>query len=156
MTDASLPNRRRLDARERDWLQEVTEKARRDWAAVRRQGSPAEKAAREAAMQEGLKVAVNVPFHTAQASFEAMEAAAIVIEHGNPASITDGMVGVQMGFAGVRGGIWNVLVNLKDITDTTYRAELQARCAALLDQARTLLDRALAEGDRRLEAMLAK
>ena len=39
----------------------------------------------------------------------------MVIEHGNPASITDGMVGVQMGFAGVRGGIWNVLINLKDI-----------------------------------------
>lgn len=44
MTDAPLPNRRRLDARERAWLQEVVEQARRDWAAARRQGSPAERA----------------------------------------------------------------------------------------------------------------
>ncbi|MBK8791839.1 MAG: glutamate formimidoyltransferase [Holophaga sp.] len=86
------------------------------------QTTAAEKTAREAAMLDGLKIAVNVPFQTAAHSFEAMQAAAVVIEHGNPASITDGMVGVQMGFAGVRGGIWNVLINLKDISDAEYNA----------------------------------
>lgn len=44
MTDAPLPTRRRLDAQERAWLQEVAEQARRDWVAARRQGSPAERA----------------------------------------------------------------------------------------------------------------
>lgn len=47
-------------------------------------GEPEEKALREAAMLEGLKIAVNVPFQTAALSFEAMQAAATVIEHGNP------------------------------------------------------------------------
>lgn len=119
------------------------------------QGSAEEKAVREAAMLEGLKIAVNVPFQTAKLSFEAMQAAAVVIEHGNPASITDGMVGVQMGFAGVRGGIWNVLINLKDISDAAYNAQMKAACEALLAEARALMDRALAEGDARLAAMLA-
>lgn len=118
------------------------------------QGSAEEKLVREAAMLEGLKIAVNVPFQTAALSFEAMQAAAVVIEHGNPASITDGMVGVQMGFAGVRGGIWNVLINLKDISDTAYNARMKASCDALLAEARALMDRALAEGDARLAAML--
>jgi len=120
------------------------------------QGSAEEKAARDAAMLEGLKIAVNVPFQTAKHSFEAMQASAIVIEHGNPASITDGMVGVQMGFAGVRGGIWNVLINLKDINDAAYNAEMKAQCEKLLVDAIGLMDRAIGEGDKKLEAMLAK
>jgi len=120
------------------------------------QGTVEEKAVREAAMLEGLKIAVNVPFQTAVLSFEAMQAAAAVIEHGNPASITDGMVGVQMGFAGVRGGIWNVLINLKDIQDSAYNEDMMARCEKLLVDAIGLMDRAISEGDGRLRDMLAK
>ncbi len=120
------------------------------------QGSPEEKALREAAMLEGLKIAVNVPFQTAALCLEAMQAAGAVIEQGNPASITDGMVGVQMGFAGVRGGIWNVLINLKDIDDAAYNADMKARCEKLLMEAIGLMDRAISEGDARLGAMLAK
>jgi glutamate formiminotransferase/formiminotetrahydrofolate cyclodeaminase len=114
------------------------------------QTTEAEKSAREAAMLEGLKIAVNVPFQTAALSFEAMKAAAIVVEHGNPASITDGLVGLQMGFAGVRGGIWNVLINLKDISDADYNADMKKKCEDLLTKAMTLLDSALAMGEARL------
>jgi len=120
------------------------------------QGTPAEKAAREQAMQQGLKLAVDVPWGTAAACFEVMKAADLAMRAGNPASITDAMVGVQMGFAGVRGGIWNVLINLKDITDAGFNAELRQRCAGLLAEARALLDEALAHGDGKLAAMLDK
>jgi len=119
------------------------------------QTTAAEKAARETAMLEGLKIAVNVPFQTAVHSFEAMKAAAIVVEHGNPASITDGLVGVQMGFAGVRGGIWNVLINLKDISDSTYNSEMKKKCEKLLTDAQKLLDSVLTAGDAKLELMLS-
>lgn len=112
--------------------------------------------AREAAMQAGLKVAVQVPLATAEASLEAMAAAEAALAHGNPASLTDALVGLQAAFAGVRGGLWNVLINLKDITDATFAASMRARCDALLKQAQAILDRACAEGDRRLEGMLAK
>jgi glutamate formiminotransferase/formiminotetrahydrofolate cyclodeaminase len=120
------------------------------------QTTPAEKSAREEAMQQGLKTAVEVPWSTAQACFEVMRAAELAMHHGNPASITDTMVGAQMGFAGVRGGIWNVLINLKDITDATFTAEMRARCAQLLADAQGLLDGAMAHGDGRLAAMLDK
>ena len=117
-------------------------------------GTPAEKAARAAAMQAGLKSAVDVPWSTAKACFEAMEASELAMHHGNPASITDTMVGFTIAFAGVRGGIWNVLINLKDITDEAYNAEMRVRCSGLLADARALLDRATLEGDARVEAML--
>jgi glutamate formiminotransferase/formiminotetrahydrofolate cyclodeaminase len=118
------------------------------------QGSPAEKAVREEAMQRGLKLAVEVPWATAAACFEAMQAADLAMRAGNPASITDAMVGVQMGFTGVRGGIWNVLINLKDITDAAFNGEMRKRCAGLLAEARVLLDEALAYGDGKLAAAL--
>jgi len=118
--------------------------------------SPTEKAARDAAMQAGLKTAVDVPWSTAKLCFEAMEAAETAMHHGNPASITDTMVGFTIAFAGVRGGIWNVLINLKDITDPAYVTKMKADCADLLAKAKTLLDRAAAHGDARLEEMLGK
>jgi glutamate formiminotransferase/formiminotetrahydrofolate cyclodeaminase len=120
------------------------------------QATPAEKTIREAAMQQGLKVAVDVPWSTAKACFDVMKASELAMKHGNPASITDAMQGVQMGFAGVRGGIWNVIINLKDITDEAFNADMKASCAKLLEDARTLVDRATAYGDAALEKMLAK
>jgi formiminotetrahydrofolate cyclodeaminase len=114
------------------------------------QATSQEKAARDEAMLEGLKSAINVPYQTAALSYEAMEAAAAVIAHGNPASITDGMVGAQMGFAGVRGGIWNVLINLKDISDPAYALEMKHKCEELLAKAQSLLAAALAQGEESL------
>ncbi len=119
-------------------------------------GSPAEKAARELAMQNGLKTAVDVPWSTATACYDAMEASELAMHHGNPASITDTMVGFTIAFAGVRGGIWNVLINLKDITDEAFNADMKTRCAELLERAEALVKRATAYGDEKLEAMLAR
>jgi glutamate formiminotransferase/formiminotetrahydrofolate cyclodeaminase len=119
-------------------------------------GTAEEKAQREAKMQEGLKLAVDVPLRTARLSYEAMETAEMAMRHGNPNCITDAMMGFSIASAGVRGGIWNVLINLKDITDTTFVAEMQPTCATLLEQADTLLARVTSDGNARLEAMLRK
>jgi glutamate formiminotransferase / formiminotetrahydrofolate cyclodeaminase len=118
-------------------------------------GTPAEKAARETAMQAGLKTAVDVPWATAKGCFEAMQASETTMHHGNPASITDTMVGFTLAFAGVRGGIWNVLINLKDIKDPAYVEQMKKQCTALLAEAQALLTRATAHGDTQLDAMLA-
>jgi len=120
------------------------------------QATPAARAAREEAMQQGLKLAVEVPWATAAGCLEVMQASDLVMRNGNPASITDAMVGVQMGFAGLRGGIWNVLINLKDITDVAFTTEMETRCAQLLAEARTLLEGAMAYGDGKLASMLDK
>jgi glutamate formiminotransferase/formiminotetrahydrofolate cyclodeaminase len=120
------------------------------------QATPAAREAREAAMQAGLKLAVEVPWATAAACLEVMRASDLAMRHGNPASITDTMVGVQMGFAGLRGGIWNVLINLKDITDAGFNRDMEKRCADLLAEAEALLAAAMAYGDGKLAAMLEK
>jgi len=119
------------------------------------QDTPERKAAREAKMQEGLRQAVSVPLSTAELSFEALQLAGRAARAGNPASITDAAVGAQVAFAGVRGGIWNVLVNLKDITDPAYNADMRNRCADLLARARAALDDAAGYSDAKLAEMLS-
>jgi glutamate formiminotransferase/formiminotetrahydrofolate cyclodeaminase len=119
-------------------------------------GTAEEKAHRAARMQAGLKLAIEVPLRTAHLSYEAMETAELAMQHGNPNSITDAMVGFTIAAAGVRGGVWNVLINLKGITDAAYVAEMRPACAALMQQADALLARATRDGNARLEAMLQK
>ena len=120
------------------------------------QGTPDEKAERTRRMQQGLEAAAEVPWSTAEASYAAMQLARSVVTHGNPSSLSDGAVGVQIAFAGVRGGLWNVLINLKDVTDPVYVAEKRAACASLLAQARALAEEAAGAVDERLVAMIEK
>lgn len=118
--------------------------------------TPEQKAARQEAMQAGLKVAIEVPLDTAQASYEALELAGEAARLGKVASITDAAVGAQMAHAGVRGGIWNVVINLKDITDAAYVADMQAQCADLLARSTAKLAEVTAFVDQKLLDRLNK
>jgi glutamate formiminotransferase/formiminotetrahydrofolate cyclodeaminase len=117
-------------------------------------GSDEEKQRRTAAMQAGLKEAVAVPFATAQHSLEAMRLADRVARAGNPNSLTDALVGCAAAFAGVRGGLWNVMINLKDIKDAAFVDDMRSRCQTLQNEAQGLMTRVGEEGDARLAAMV--
>ncbi len=114
----------------------------------------AEKKTRSAAMQAGLKQAVAVPLSTAELSLEAMKLADRVAKAGNPNSLTDALVGCAAAFTGVRGGLWNVMINLKDIKDAAFVDEMRARCASILTEAQALMTKVGDEGDARLNAMI--
>ncbi|MCZ7604228.1 MAG: glutamate formimidoyltransferase [Melioribacteraceae bacterium] len=93
-----------------------------------------EKKKRTEAMQEGLKVAVQVPYMTALLSYEAIEIAETVAKLGNPNSITDVGVGAQSAYTGVLGGIYNVLINLKAIKDENFVKEMKSNCDELKEK----------------------
>jgi glutamate formiminotransferase/formiminotetrahydrofolate cyclodeaminase len=99
-----------------------------------------EKKAREDAMQAGLKQAVMVPLNTAKQSFRAIEIAEDVAKNGNPNSITDVGVGAQSAYTGVLGGIYNVLINLKDIKEQKFVDEMKKTCAELKTNAQKKLN----------------
>ena len=104
-----------------------------------------EKLIKFVAEQGGLKKAVHVPLKTARLSFEAIKIAQAVVDHGNPNSITDVGVGAQMAYTGVKGGIYNVLINLKDIKDEQFIAEMKQNCATLEKDAFAELNKILSK-----------
>lgn len=109
-----------------------------------------EKKAKFAAEQTGLKQAVAVPLNTARHSFQALQIAEIVVKHGNPNSVTDVGVGAQMAYSGVLGGIYNVLINLKDIQDSAFVQEMKTTCAEIKAQAWGKLTAILSEVETRI------
>ena len=102
--------------------------------------SPEEKKIKHESEQNGLKEAVLVPLKTAHLSLEAIKIAETVVEHGNPNSITDVGVGAQIAFTGVKGGIYNVLINLKDIPDEEFVNEMKQNCSQIELEAKKKLD----------------
>ncbi len=102
-----------------------------------------DKQKRSEAMLQGLKNAVLVPLQTAEESLEVIEISKIVAKNGNPNSITDVGVGAQMAYSGVLGGIYNVLINLKDIDDEEYCLEMRNKCAKIKSVANTKLSEIL-------------
>jgi len=111
--------------------------------------TPEEQRVRQEKIAEGLKIAVEVPFRTAEAALEALQLARDMVHHGLAASFSDAAVGGMVAFAGVRGGVWNVLINLPQISDQQFVEEKRRQCAQLLADARSILQEIEAAGESR-------
>ena len=86
-----------------------------------------EKAARRAAMQEGLKAAALVPIAAAEAAVRVIPLAKTAVKLGNSNAITDALVGCMMARSAVLGAALNCHINLSSIKDEEFTAKLAAR-----------------------------
>jgi len=87
-------------------------------------GTDAEKEARIAKMQAGLKTAINVPLGTMRLGDAAWDALCEVARYGNPASKSDTQVGARALETGIWGAYQNVLINIKDVHDEAYKVKI--------------------------------
>ncbi len=88
------------------------------------QSTQEEKRARNDAMQAGLKKAIQVPLTTMRLGDKAWDSFCEVAEYGNPASCSDTLVGARALETGIWGAYQNVLINMVDIQDMTYKEEV--------------------------------
>ncbi len=100
-----------------------------------------EKKAREKAMLEGLKKAISVPLKTAENSLKAIEVAIKVAENGNINSVTDAGVGGEVAYAGLRGAVLNVLINLPGIEDKEFVNEMKEKTDTLINKGSELIEK---------------
>jgi len=103
----------------------------------------AEKESRRAAIVAATRVATEVPLETARLCVEVMENCLVAARLGHAAAVTDAGVGLLAAFAGVKGALYNVRVNLAG-------ASAEGRDDAMLDEVASLGVRAeamLREGD---------
>lgn len=82
-----------------------------------------EKAARTAAMQEGLKAAVRVPLSVANAAYEILPVAELMVNKGNQTAVTDALVATMLARTAALGALFNVKINLQSIKDEAFVAE---------------------------------
>ena len=105
--------------------------------------TPEEKAARHAAMQEGLKAAVQVPLEVMRTADRCWEAMTEMAAHGNPASRSDLEVGAKALEAGIWGAFRNVAINLPGIEDEPFRKATAEEAEALAARAALMRDTVL-------------
>jgi glutamate formiminotransferase len=126
-------------------VDEDTEAFNAAMAAMRMpKGTPAEQAARDAALEAGYQQAARVPLGTAAACLEAIDLARLVAEKGNRNSASDAGVAALMARAGVEGAVLNVLINLGSVKDDAFRTACRADTDELSRQAGTRCDEVLA------------
>ena len=79
---------------------------------------------RKNAIQDGYKIASQVPYETAKTCQEILNIAEILVYKGNKNSITDVGVSALMANIGVKSAILNVKINLSSIKDKKYVEKL--------------------------------
>jgi glutamate formiminotransferase/formiminotetrahydrofolate cyclodeaminase len=101
-------------------------------------GDDGERAARDAAIQEATRGAIEVPLRVMEASLRSMEVIRAMAEQGNPSSVSDAGVGALCARSAVLGAWLNVRTNVADLADRGAVEEYLARGRAMADQAREL------------------
>ncbi|HEV3100621.1 MAG TPA: glutamate formimidoyltransferase [Candidatus Udaeobacter sp.] len=89
--------------------------------------SAEEKAARAAAIEEATKYAAEVPLKVMETASKSYELLAEMAEKGNPASVSDVGVGALATHACIEGAALNVRINLAQLKDQKFKAELADR-----------------------------
>ncbi|XP_026534813.1 formimidoyltransferase-cyclodeaminase [Notechis scutatus] len=97
--------------------------------------TPEEKERRATAMQLGLKNAVDVPFSLAEKINSLWPFLKEMAQHGNIACKSDIQVAVKALEAGVFGAYFNVITNLKDITDEDFTQQMHRNISYFLEEA---------------------
>lgn len=101
-------------------------------------GTPEEKAARKAAIQQATRGAIEVPLRVVRLGLESFALIRQMVDTGNPNSITDAGVGALCARAAVLGAALNVKVNAADLEDKAYAQAVVAEADAAMTKATEL------------------
>ncbi len=93
--------------------------------------SDAERASRVVAIEVATRAATEVPLETARLCGEVLHRCAAAARLGHAQAVTDAGVGAQMAFAGLVGALYNVEVNLSDLSDEVFCGTASAEAAVL-------------------------
>jgi formiminotetrahydrofolate cyclodeaminase len=98
-----------------------------------------EKAARSGAIQDAMRSAASLPMTVAESCLEAMGLAHDALRYGNPNAASDAAVAGRMAYAGMWGAVYNVRINIASVKDMGFKAAMQKRVSAVIDQGERLL-----------------
>ena len=114
-------------------------------------GTPEEKAARAAALEEATLYAATVPLKTMEAALKALPLALEMARKGNPASASDAGVAALAALAAIRGAALNVRINATGLADKSAAAPLLARAEEIVAEGTALQNQVLEEVDKSID-----
>jgi formiminotetrahydrofolate cyclodeaminase len=100
-------------------------------------GTNEEKAARQQAVQDAMKVATDTPLAVMRACSDAIEQASVVAAFGNRNAASDLQVGLELLGSGLRGARSNVDINLGSLKDSAYVEHARTEAERLTAEATT-------------------
>lgn len=103
----------------------------------------ADKAARSQAIQDGYRIALEVPLRAAEKCLNLLKLQDIFAKYGNVNAITDVGVGTLLAYSGLEGALFNVTINLGSIKDEEYKKEISGKVDALLTEGKELKEKIL-------------
>ncbi len=106
-------------------------------------GSEAEKTTRKKALAQANLFATETPMTTAEACAALMRLAVELVDRGNRNAISDVGSAALLAYAGLRGGVLNVRINLAGLAETDHAAKALNRIRSLEVDAETLRERVL-------------
>jgi glutamate formiminotransferase/formiminotetrahydrofolate cyclodeaminase len=112
--------------------------------------SPAEKAARSAAIQNANRYAAEIPLRVMATAARAYPLLEEMAAKGNPASISDVGVGLLSLRSAIEGAAMNVRINLSGLKDETQKTQLAEKVRAIRDESETQFARIEAVVERKL------
>ncbi len=145
---AVQPIRHRAEGLRRDLLALVDRDAQAYDAVVTAlrlpKGTVAEKEARAAALERANLFAIEAPMAIADACASLMVMASELVEKGNVNAVSDVGTAALLAYAGLRGAVLSVRVNLKGVKDEASGARLRERVRRLEVDSEKLREEALA------------
>jgi len=90
-------------------------------------GSDAEKAARNEAIQDATKYAIEIPFKVMQTSYDSLTLIRAMVEQGNPNSVTDAGVAALCARSAVMGAFMNVKINASGYKNKAFVDDILKR-----------------------------
>ncbi|WP_353094649.1 cyclodeaminase/cyclohydrolase family protein [Tissierella praeacuta] len=106
-------------------------------------GTDEEKMARTKAIQEGYKVALEVPLRCAEKCLRILELQEVFANYGNVNAITDVGVGTLLAYSGLEGALFNVTINLGSIKDEEFKKEISTKVDSILNEGKKLKENLL-------------
>lgn len=95
---------------------------------------------RKMKIEEASKEACEVPLKTANLCLDVMKLSLKVTEKGNKNAISDGACSAFFAYSAIRGAIFNIRINLKNISDENYKNMMQKNIENLIKDSSFILE----------------
>ncbi len=102
---------------------------------------PKEEPNREEKIQEALKKAIETPFAIVECARDILKYSEVVAKWGNKNAISDAFSAAELARAACKIGEYNVMINLKSITDEGYKNKVLDEMYEVMNEAKVYYDR---------------